>query len=178
MTNIEEYIFFFLNNLAGKYFLLDVFLYFFVTFSPYILLFFILFLLLRNFKKYLFFVVEVVFAGFFARYALVSIIRHFFPRVRPFYKLEDINFLLEQKESMSFPSGHTAFVFAISTVIYFYNRKIGVTLFVLSSLMGLARIISGIHWPTDILGGIVVGVLSGVMISEIFLLLKKKLTKK
>ncbi len=178
MINIEENILLFLNSITGNYFLLDVFFYFLATFFPYFLLFFVLFFLLRNFKKYLFFVIEVVTAGLFSRYVLVSLVRHFFPRVRPFDKLEDINFLLEQKDSMSFPSGHTAFVFAISTVVYFYNRKIGLILFVLSFLMGLARIITGGHWPSDILGGAVLGVLSGVIISEIFLLFRKNLTNK
>lgn len=178
MINIEENILLFLNNFTGNHFFLDVFFYFFATYFPYFLLFFIVFMLLINFKKYLLFFLEVVIAGFFARYALVSAIRYFFPRTRPFYKLEDINFLLEQKESMSFPSGHTAFVFAISTVIYFYNRKIGVVLFASSFLMGFLRVVTGMHWPSDILGGMVVGVLSGVIISEIFLVIREKLTKK
>ncbi len=178
MTNIDESILLFLNDFTGKYFLLDSFFYFFATFFALFLLFFILFFLLRNFTKYLLFVVEVVVAAFFARYALVSLIRYYLPRIRPFDKIEDINFLLEQKDSMSFPSGHTAFVFAISTVIYFYNRKIGVILFILSFLMGVTRIIVGVHWPSDILGGVVVGILSGAIVSELFLLFKKNLTKK
>lgn len=178
MTNIDENILLFLNNFTGKYFLLDILFYFIATFFPYFLLFFIIFLLVRNFKKYLLFVIETLFAGFFARYVLVSVIRNFFPRVRPSHYLEEVNFLLEQKESMSFPSGHTAFVFAISTVIYFYNRKIGIILFIISFLMGIARVITGMHWATDILGGAVVGVLSGVMIGELFVLIKNNLTKK
>ncbi len=178
MINIEENILLFFNSIAGNYFLLDVFFYFLATFFPYFLLFFVLFLLLRNFKKYLLFVIEVVTAGLFSRCVLVALARHFFPRLRPFDKLEGINFLLEQKDSMSFPSGHTAFVFAISTVIYFYNRKTGLVLFILSFLMGLTRIIAGVHWLSDILGGSVLGVLAGVIISETFLLFRKKLTKK
>ena len=44
--------------------------------------------------------------------------------------------------------------------IYFYNKKWGIVFFVAAILMALARIVAGVHYPLDILGGAAVGILS------------------
>jgi undecaprenyl-diphosphatase len=175
---IDKIIFLFLNGLTGKYFFLDFLFYFFAQISIYFLVFFFLFLLLRNWKKNGWFVGEAIFAGLFARLGLVEIIRYISPQLRPFKILEGVNLLVPAKESLSFPSGHTSFVFALSTIVYFYNKKIGIVFYAISFLMGISRIIVGIHWPTDIFVGILVGILSGIIVNEVFFLVKNKLIKK
>ena len=60
----------------------------------------------------------------------------------------------------SFPSGHAALFFAMAMVIYFYNKKWGLWFFGAAILMGLSRIIAGVHYPTDILGGAIIGTLT------------------
>ncbi|MEK7608008.1 MAG: phosphatase PAP2 family protein [Patescibacteria group bacterium] len=66
--------------------------------------------------------------------------------------------------SSSFPSGHAAFFFALATGIYFMNRRLGIALFALSFLMGIARVAAGVHWPLDIAGGLAVGMFSAYVI--------------
>ncbi len=176
--NIDATIYLFLNEFAGKEFFLDFTFYFFASILPYLFIFFFLFLFLRNWKKYGWFVGEVLFTGFFARYALVELGRYFFPRVRPFQVLEEASLLLPYKESLSFPSGHTAFLFGISTAVYFYNKKAGVILYALSFIGGVSRVFMGIHWPLDIVAGALTGILGGIIISEIAKATKGSLTKK
>lgn len=57
----------------------------------------------------------------------------------------------------SFPSGHATFFAAVSVAVYHYHRNLG-ALFVLATvLIGLARIIAGVHYPFDILAGFILG---------------------
>jgi membrane-associated phospholipid phosphatase len=63
----------------------------------------------------------------------------------------------------SFPSGHATTVFTFATVILSYKRSKKYKIYILSLalLIGVSRIIVGIHWPSDVLAGIVLGYLSG-----------------
>ena len=59
----------------------------------------------------------------------------------------------------SFPSGHTATSFAAATVLAFYAPRWRVPFFLLATAIGLSRIYNGMHYPTDVLAGAVLGVL-------------------
>ena len=50
---------------------------------------------------------------------------------------------------------------AVTAAVYFYNKKLAVALAVASLIMGIARIYVGVHWPSDILGGMAICILSG-----------------
>lgn len=107
-----------------------------------------------------------VVSGVLSRFIVTNIIRLFWQRERPF-DVMDVNLLLKLKSEASFPSGHAAFYFAISTIVYFFNKKLGYLFFAVSILMGLARIFVGYHWPLDIFFGLVIGVFSGWLINKI-----------
>jgi undecaprenyl-diphosphatase len=54
------------------------------------------------------------------------------------------------------------FVFSLATSIYFFgNKKVAVMLYASGLLIGIARIAAGVHYPLDILGGIILGTLTG-----------------
>ncbi|KKU29296.1 MAG: Bacitracin transport permease protein BCRC [Candidatus Amesbacteria bacterium GW2011_GWA2_47_11b] len=57
----------------------------------------------------------------------------------------------------SFPSNHTAAAFAISVSIFLHKHKWGILLIIFSLAIGLSRILGGVHYPLDILGGIAIG---------------------
>ena len=78
-----------------------------------------------------------------------------------------MNLLLSHEATSSFPSGHAAFYFALSTIIYFYNKKAGLLFLFASFLISISRVFVGIHWPFDIFAGAIVGIFSGWIILKI-----------
>jgi len=167
---MDLYLFNLINQFALKWAWLDVLAIILAEFFPYLLIIALAIFLLKDYRKYSKIVIEALVAAFFARFALVSFIRWVLPRARPFLN-NNVNLLFEHQGS-SFPSGHAAFFFALSTIIYFYNKKIGALFFLTSILIVLARIFSGIHWPSDILAGAIVGIISGLVIKQGAKLLK------
>lgn len=62
----------------------------------------------------------------------------------------------------SFPSGHTTAAFSTMTALFLMgNKKYSWTAFIFAFLMGLARIYLVVHFPSDVLGGIIVGLVAG-----------------
>ena len=68
----------------------------------------------------------------------------------------------------SFPSGHTATAFACATVLSSFVPRWRVPLFVLATLIGLSRIYNGMHYPTDVLAGALLGGLVGLVVLKAF----------
>ena len=68
------------------------------------------------------------------------------------------------ESDMSFPSGHTTAAFSTMTALFLMgNKKYSWTAFIFAFLMGLARIYLVVHYPSDVLGGIIVGVVAGCL---------------
>lgn len=91
-----------------------------------------------------------------ARIGLTELIRFFYHRPRPFVAYR-VHQLLSENE-WSFPSGHSAFFFAMATALYLYDKKWGLGFFIAAILMNISRIIAGVHYPSDIIGGAIVGI--------------------
>ena len=102
-----------------------------------------------------------------ARFGITELIRFFYLRPRPFEALADVNQLLFREGGGSFPSGHAAFSFALAAVITFYYPKTGILFFVAAILISFARIAAGVHWPSDILGGAMIGISTGFLVHAI-----------
>jgi undecaprenyl-diphosphatase len=173
---MEAFIFRAINDLALKNTWLDTFGLFFAIDFPYILTICLLMLLVFNYKKYRLVVLQSFLAGFLAR-GIAEFIRLFIDKPRPFVE-NQVNFLhfksfIEDINSRAFPSGHASFFFAISFVLFLYNKKLGIVFFTASSAIALARIYCGIHWPLDMVGGLIVGIFSGIIVLGIFKKIKK-----
>lgn len=162
---MDSYLFNLVNQYALRWDALDAIGIALAEYLGYALILFIVIFVIVNSKKYLKMAVETIIAGAFARFGMVSFIRWIWERPRPFIE-NNVNLLLEHN-APAFPSGHAAFFFAISTIVYYYNKRIGVLFFLSSILIVIARVFSGIHWPTDILAGAVVGIFSGWLIHKI-----------
>lgn len=166
-----------INGLAGKFAWLDALAIYGAEHFEYVLWFSVALLLLKNRGKYK----EMLFLGsaaaILSRGILTELIRFLWHRPRPF-AVDQITQLVEHVPTASLPSGHAAFYFAVSTVIYMYNKKAGIFFFAASFLIGLSRVFVGVHWPADILVGIVVGVFSAWAVVRIFSDVKSIQTKK
>jgi len=76
----------------------------------------------------------------------------------------------------SFPSGHTTAAFAFSTAIFLIgDKRISWTAFLFGILMGISRIYLVVHYPSDVIGGIVVGTAAGFIGTPIARLVPEKI---
>jgi len=87
------------------------------------------------------------------------VLKPYFERARPCVALPDVHLLVPKKSSLSFPSAHASNFFAVATFFGYYFRKYRLLFFFIAFLVGLSRISIGVHYPFDVLGGAVLGVL-------------------
>ncbi|OAB44840.1 undecaprenyl-diphosphatase [Paenibacillus glacialis] len=99
-------------------------------------------------------------------FGMGSILSHFFYRDRPFV-YHTVNQLIEHAANASFPSDHSIGAFVIATGIWLFRKKDGIIWLVLAGLISFSRIWNGVHYPTDVLMGSFIGVVSAIMIYQI-----------
>ena len=164
---IDYFIFQKINGLAGKSVCIDSLGIFFAEYLGYFLVAILFLFLLKNSKKYRPMAVKGLISAFFARFGITELIRFLWDRSRPFVE-NNVNLLLNHPATFSFPSGHAAFYFGLSTVVYFYNKKAGIFFLIASFLISISRVFVGVHWPSDVLAGAIVGIFSGWLLMKIF----------
>lgn len=81
-------------------------------------------------------------------------------RPRPCW-VRDVALLIANPTDYSFPSGHTQASVASALVLWRANRKWGIAAAVLTALIAFSRMYLYVHYPTDILGGVLCGLISG-----------------
>ena len=92
--------------------------------------------------------------------------------------LADVQLLVAKPRDYSFPSGHTAASFASVTALYLAGeKKMWKAALVLAVLIALSRLYLYVHYPTDIIGGVIFGSLSGYLGYKIVGWIQKKKTK-
>ena len=84
-------------------------------------------------------------------------------RCRPCELEPTVKLLVDRPSSFSFPSGHTTNFFSLATAVFLSNKKIGIPALACASLVAFSRMYLFVHWPTDVLGGILSGALCGVL---------------
>ncbi len=82
-------------------------------------------------------------------------------RIRPYDVDTGLNIIIPLLDDASFPSGHTLAAFAFASAVSRYSRKCLPYLYTAASLMAISRIYLMVHYPTDVLGGIVIGIIFG-----------------
>ena len=119
----------------------------------------ILIIFLRRQREQPIAITELIFATSTAGVAWLAaqLIKWWWPAARPFAELTDITPLISASGN-AFPSGHAAFFFALALAVYVVDRKFGQWLIFGATIISLARIMAGIHWPLDILGGLALAI--------------------
>lgn len=84
------------------------------------------------------------------------------------FALENITPLIAHEVDNSFPSHHTLLVAAIASVIYLYNRRVGSLLFLLALLVGMSRVLAGIHHPIDVVASILIAALVTWVVDRVY----------
>ena len=120
----------------------------------------------QNKKKYPRFLWQAIAAAILSRGIVTEFIRLFWERPRPFIE-NNITPFIEHAASSSFPSGHAAVFFALGTILWFYNRKAGVLFLLGAAILSSARVFAFLHWPSDILAGAVIGMVSALLVIKL-----------
>ena len=93
-----------------------------------------------------------------------GILKHLFARVRPCDVNTVIQLLIPRPTDYSFPSGHTAAAFAATSALFFAGeKKLWKPALILAVLIAFSRLYLYVHYPTDILGGMIIGTACGYM---------------
>ncbi|MBE5775830.1 MAG: phosphatase PAP2 family protein [Clostridiales bacterium] len=86
------------------------------------------------------------------------VLKNWIARIRPYEVIQGLTILIGKPHDWSFPSGHTTNSFAAAWVMFtMLPQKFGVPALILAVLICFSRMYVGVHYPTDILGGIAVG---------------------
>lgn len=102
----------------------------------------------------------VVFHFFFDQFVLKNLMTKFFPaRRRPYLAYpEKIKPFGKKSQDSSFPSNHMAGTLSVLTVFLYHYSGWNISIVAFAFLMGLARIRNGMHYPSDVLAGAVLGI--------------------
>lgn len=92
---------------------------------------------------------------------LYKLVKNSIRRDRPYEVILGVNRRISPSDRFSFPSGHTAAAAIIALLISHFLPVLSVPCFMWASLVGLSRIYLGVHYPTDVLAGMVLGLASG-----------------
>ncbi|WP_317051769.1 phosphatase PAP2 family protein [Clostridium neonatale] len=94
----------------------------------------------------------------------VSIFRKILNKPRP-YDTYDYEPLVdyEKGKGQSFPSRHTASAFIIAMACLYLNHTYGFIVMFIAIIVGVTRVLAGVHYPTDVIGGAVISILFGVV---------------
>lgn len=91
-----------------------------------------------------------------------GILKPFIARTRPFDVNTAIQLIIAKPHDYSFPSGHTAASFTAVMALYLAGeKKLWKIALVLACLIAFSRLYLYVHYPTDVLGGIIVGAIAG-----------------
>lgn len=169
LTAIDFSLFNFFHSVSNQFKLLDWFIIFVAQYLPYFLVIVYIFFLFKekDFQTRFYHFSFTALAIVLSRGIFTEIIRFFYHRSRPFLKLDFIA-LINHPSSYSFPSGHAVFYFTLAILFFLFKGEIwqrwrfwflgGVI------LMGIARVMAGVHWPLDIVTGFLVAAVSVFMI--------------
>ena len=89
-------------------------------------------------------------------------LKNFVARISPYEVVEGLRLMIERQRDYSFPSGHTSASFAAAcALVRTLPQKWGTVCMILAGVIALSRLYVGVHYPSDVLGGMVVGIFAG-----------------
>ena len=102
------------------------------------------------------------------------ILKHIVCRPRPFVVNSAIDIIIKAPSGFSFPSSHTATCFAMATAIYLFHKRLGIIAYIYASLVAFSRMYLYVHYPSDVFGGVILGICCGIGATALVKLICKK----
>ncbi len=99
---------------------------------------------------------------------LVSLFKYNFPSPRPFEVYDNLRPLFTTARGDAFPSGHATFLGALSAGVFLQRRKLGLIFILGAIIVSLARVLANVHWPVDVIVGLLFGVLVAIIVRLIY----------
>lgn len=103
-----------------------------------------------------------------------GILKNLIQRPRPFVSMPAVHLLIDKPTSFSFPSGHTSISFAVAGIIWSQLKKYRLYAILLACLIAFSRLYLFVHYPYDVLGGIVQGLICARIILKVYPAVTKK----
>lgn len=103
-------------------------------------------------------------------------LKNLFCRMRPFTVNTDVVLSINPPSSYSFPSGHSCSSLAASTVLLLRDKRFGIPALIISLLIAFSRLYNYVHYPSDVLCGMLLGIT--VAVSVVLIFKKTELDKK
>lgn len=97
-----------------------------------------------------------------------GIIKHSIRRVRPFIEEQYEILLISKPTTYSFPSGHSASSFAAAGIFLTTKNPFCIYAIVLASLIAFSRLYLNVHYLTDVISGIILGLMCSIVIVNVF----------
>ena len=168
ITDLNISVFQFIFGLSHRNFFFDELGIFLAQYLPYLLVIgaIAFVFLFEDWKHRILLGIEGLLAAILARGIVTELIRYFYHSPRPFVAL-NLSPLVSES-SWSFPSGHAMLFFALAMTIFYASRRLGAWYFAFAAINGLARIFVGVHWPLDIIGGALLGIVSAMVVHALF----------
>ncbi len=107
-----------------------------------------------------------------------GLLKHLVARQRPCWLDTNIPLLIPNPKDYSFPSGHTLASFEASIMILMYNKKWGIGAIIVALGIAFSRMYLFVHFPTDILGGAILGISISIVVYKIAKKIENKKVQK
>lgn len=86
------------------------------------------------------------------------LLKNLVQRGRPCWVYPEVKLLIETPKDFSFPSAHSMVGFAGATALWYTDRRFGIAAYVVAALIAFSRLYLFVHWPTDVLAGMIIGI--------------------
>jgi undecaprenyl-diphosphatase len=105
---------------------------------------------------------QAVLLAFLIERPVYFILKNGLKRNRPEAALKNFHSIITPSDQFSFPSGHTSAAFMMATLLGYFFPPLILPLYCWATLVGCSRVVLGVHFPTDILVGVILGISTAI----------------